>query len=102
MAEPYQYDFIAEFTGATVYVLNKEWFVEGVDETRAFEVREAIKYAVENGWPQLAGWSINTDPGWDDKYTKMRFYALGASSVKSTRPQDNIPEEPPPVDTIVG
>ena len=99
-ASPPDRKWIARFAGQSfVFVGEDGWSVQGVHIDEVQELERKVIRAVEYGWPSLAGWSIDVSPGWDDEWTTLRLYALGAQLVHgppdpSANEFDDIKDEP--------
>lgn len=70
--------------GTEVTITDTEWSTAGPD---ADGLDAQIVDALDNGWPQLPGWSIDRSPGFDDEWNYLRLIALGAVHVDGPFPQ---------------
>ena len=91
--------WIARFDGsAYVFVGEDDWSVLARTVEEMLELERKVLRAVEHGWPSLAGWDIDTSPGWDDEWNYLRLYALGAKKVVGPNPGadefDDLKDEP--------
>ncbi|MFZ4431594.1 MAG: hypothetical protein ACOYOQ_00205 [Microthrixaceae bacterium] len=87
--------------GSTVVVEDDSVVVLG-DVAEEY-VRPHIEFCLENGWPSLPGWDIDTSPGVDPRWMYLRLLAAGASEVEGPCPVcDEEDEMDYPEDAIVG
>jgi hypothetical protein len=65
-------------------------------------LRSRLEATFFDGWPDLAGWDIDTSPGFDPEWNWLRLHALGATNVTGPFPQQHVLDKPDVPGTIVG
>ena len=99
MTEPV---WTAEFPdGCMMYVMSDSWVVDGPDSMAVHALkRQFASHLTEVPWPQMAGFSYDTTPGWDPDLMYVRLLSIGGRNVTGPQPvEPEVVEEP---GTIVG
>jgi hypothetical protein len=93
--------WVATFKGGAILTVEGDYvWLDDPDEDSPLRFR--LEETWVKGWPELAGWTIDTSPGFDPEWNYLRLVALGATSVVGPFPQQHMLDEPIPEGTIVG